>query len=511
MSTASAWSVALNGLEGAMVEVEVAEGGGLPRTVLVGLPDAALSQAKERVRAAVTGAGLPWPNGLVTINLSPANLPKTGTHYDLAIATAALAAIEKVPVEAARNHVCLGELGLDGRLRRVPGILPAVLAAVRSGFDKVIVPASQEAEASLVPGVTVWAVGHLRDLVAVLNGEPPLGGWELPVEEDTNPGQRPPLDFRDVRGHLDGRWVMEVAAAGRHHVFLHGAPGVGKTMLAARLTSILPCLDGEEAVEVSALHSLAGMDLSGGLLIEPPYADPHHSSSPASIIGGGARLVRPGSISLAHRGVLFLDEAPEFGARILDALRTPLESGWITIGRAAVQVRYPARFQLVLAANPCPCGFHGVTGRECRCSPTAVRRYQERLSGPIMDRIDIRHHMLPQHRSFLGDAEDQPESSADIAARVLQARDRQSRRLSGTPWRTNGEVAGPWLRSQLPLPRDVSPLERALNRGLISTRGVDKVLRLAWTITDLAEEDQISASSLRVAMQLRQGTLQEAA
>ena len=190
MSTASAWSVALNGLEGAMVEVEVAEGGGLPRTVLVGLPDAALSQAKERVRAAVTGAGLPWPNGLVTINLSPANLPKTGTHYDLAIATAALAAIEKVPVEAARNHVCLGELGLDGRLRRVPGILPAVLAAVRSGFDKVIVPASQEAEASLVPGVTVWAVGHLKDLVAVLNGEPPLGGWELPVEEDTGNGPR---------------------------------------------------------------------------------------------------------------------------------------------------------------------------------------------------------------------------------------------------------------------------------------------------------------------------------
>lgn len=282
-------------------------------------------------------------------------------------------------------------------------------------------------------------------------------------------------------------------------------------MLAARLTSILPCLDGEEAVEVSALHSLAGMDLSGGLLIEPPYADPHHSSSPASIIGGGARLVRPGSISLAHRGVLFLDEAPEFGARILDALRTPLESGWITIGRAAVQVRYPARFQLVLAANPCPCGFHGVTGRECRCSPTAVRRYQERLSGPIMDRIDIRHHMLPQHRSFLGGAQEQPESSAGIAARVLEARERQAMRLRDTPWRTNGEVSGPWLRSHLPLPEDLSPLERALNRGLLSARGVDKVLRLAWSVTDLAGEDRISAASLRVAMQLRQGAFQEAA
>jgi len=345
----------------------------------------------------------------------------------------------------------------------------------------------------------------------VPNGDPPLGGWEAPAEEDASPGQRPTLDFRDVRGHLDGRWAMEVAAAGRHHVFLHGAPGVGKTMLAARLTSILPSLDGEEAVEVSALHSLAGMDLSQGLLTEPPYVDPHHSSSPASIIGGGVRLVRPGSISLAHRGVLFLDEAPEFGARILDALRTPLESGWVTIGRAAIQVRYPARFQLVLAANPCPCGFHGVAGRECRCSSTAVRRYQERLSGPVMDRIDIRHHMLPQSRSFLESALEQSESSVEIAARVLQARDRQAQRLRNTPWRTNGEVAGPWLRSQLPLPKDLTPLERALNRGLLSARGVDKVLRLAWTIADLAEEDQISAASLRVAMQLRQGAFQEAA
>ena len=263
-----------------MVEVEVAEGGGLPRTVLVGLPDAALSQAKERVRAAVTGAGLPWPNGLVTINLSPANLPKTGTHYDLAIATAALAAIEKVPVEAARNHVCLGELGLDGRLRRVPGILPAVLAAVRSGFDKVIVPASQEAEASLVPGVTVWAVGHLRDLVAVLNGEPPLGGWEPPVEEDTNPGQRAPLDFRDVRGHLDGRWVMEVAAAGRHHVFLHGALGSGNH--ASRAADQHPALSRRRGSGRGLGPALACRDGS------------QRGSADRTAIRGSAPLVLPG-------------------------------------------------------------------------------------------------------------------------------------------------------------------------------------------------------------------------
>ena len=304
---------------------------------------------------------------------------------------------------------------------------------------------------------------------------------------------------------------MEVAAAGRHHVFLHGAPGVGKTMLASRLPGILPPLDGDEAVEVSALHSLAGEDLSSGLLLRPPYADPHHSSTAAAIIGGGARMVRPGAISLAHRGVLFLDEAPEFGARVLDSLRTPLESGWVTIGRASGQVRYPASFQLVLAANPCPCGFSGVNGKECTCAPLTVRRYQERLSGPVMDRIDIRHHMLPVRQSLVVTPGSSPESSSSIADRVAEARARQRRRLTGTPWRTNGEVPGPHLRRELPLPVEISPLEKALARGQLSARGVDKVLRLAWTVADLAEEDRISINSLRIAMSMRLGTLGRAA
>lgn len=501
--TVSAWSVALSGLEGNMVEVEAATGGGIPKVCIVGLPDAALNEARDRVRAAVGGSGLPFPNQRLTINLSPAGIPKNGTHYDLAIAVATLAIGEVVTAEAARRFVCLGELGLNGRVRRVRGILPALLTAARAGFERAIVPAGQGGEASLVPGLAIHPARNLADVVAVLKGEP-AGFEEAPAGPADPDGA--PADLADVHGHADGRWALEVAAAGRHHLFLFGSAGVGKTMLASRLPGILPDLAGEEAIEVSALHSLAGHDIGGELLLRPPYADPHHNATIASIVGGG-KEVRPGAISLAHRGVLFLDEAPEFGTRVLDALRTPLESGWILIARANQQVRYPARFQLVLAANPCPCGNAGVAGKECRCDPMRVRRYQERLSGPILDRIDISHQMLPLRHSFLGSVPDAPEASAVVAARVLAARARQAARLRDTPWSTNGEVPGPFLRKRLPLPVDTSVLDHALARGVLSSRGVDKVLRLAWTIADLAGRDRMTAADVRVAMQMRQGEL----
>lgn len=505
MRIASAWSVALSGLEGAVVQVEVATGSGLPKITLVGLPDSALSQARERVRAAICGAGYTFPPQILTINLAPANLPKNGSHYDLAIAAAILAAMEEVPADRVNATMFFGELGLDGRVRRVRGILPAMLAASRAGFERVIVPRGQAREAALVPGVTIWPVGHLHDVVNVLHGRPVT----LPPDEvpDAPDEVREPPDFADVQGHSDGKWAMEVAAAGRHHVYLHGAPGVGKTMLASRLPSILPDLGHEDAIEVSALHSLAGRELESGLVVRPPYSDPHHSSTMAALVGGGAREIRPGSISLAHRGVLFLDEAPEFGSRTLDALRTPMENGWVTIGRVSQQVRYPARFQLVLAANPCPCGMSGVVGKECSCAAMAVRRYRERLSGPILDRIDIRHHMLPLTRAFLADSDIPPERSAAVLARVIEARGRQLNRLRDTPWRTNGEVPGSYLRKKLPLPEDLGPLERGLSKGTLSARGVDRVLRLAWTLADLEGEDRISTISLRVAMLMRQGEL----
>ncbi|HVK45880.1 MAG TPA: YifB family Mg chelatase-like AAA ATPase [Micropruina sp.] len=504
MSTARAFSVALVGVEGAIVEVEAAIGGGLPRMVIVGLADAALGEARERCRAAVHSQGLGWPAQLVTVNLSPATLPKAGSHFDLAIVTSVCAAAQRFDAAVLEHMVLLGELGLDGRVRPVRGLLPALLAAVSAGFTTAVVPADQVGEAHLVDGLTVWGVRDLLDLVAVLTGNPPA---QLdPVA--TEPAEPLPdaKNLIDVAGQLEAKWALEVAAAGRHHLFLHGPPGVGKTLLAERLPGILPDLDQSESMEVSAIHSLVGLPLDG-LLRRPPYADPHHSASLASIVGGGARMAMPGSISRAHRGVLFLDEAPEFPPRTLEALRVPLESGRVVLGRAMVHAVYPASFQLVLAANPCPCGNAGTRGGECRCAPMAVRRYAERISGPILDRVDIHQHLTPMSRTYLKAAQTSGEESAVVAARVAEARGRQLHRLSPNGWRTNGEVPGPALRRLLPLPRGIDLLDEAVSRGRLSARGVDKVIRLSWTIADLAGLDRPNRDQLHIALAMRRGEL----
>lgn len=506
MAMARCFSVALVGLEGRLVEVEAAIGGGLPRTVLVGLPDTALYEARDRCRAAVASSGLRWPDSLVTINLSPASLPKGGSHYDLAIVAAVLTADRAVRGLRLDDTVFVGEVGLDGRVHAVRGVLPAVLAAVGHGRHRAVVPADVAAEARLVSGLEVVPVATLSQVVAVLNGEPiPELPTPAAAERPAEPGR--PKDLLEVAGQLEARWALEVAAAGRHHLHLTGPPGVGKTLLAERLPGILPELTAAEALEVSAIHSLAGIGIDG-LVRRSPFAAPHHSASMASIIGGGPRLARPGLISVAHRGVLFLDEAPEFPARVLDALRTPLESGAVTIGRSEVQARFPADFQLVLASNPCPCGWYSIPGGACVCAPMSVRRYLERLSGPIRDRIDITQRLVPMRKSYLRQALRTAEASSVVADRVRGARDRQARRLRGTGWSTNAEVRGSHLRSRLPLPDGLDQLDQAVAQGRLSPRGVDRVLRLAWTVADLAGRDRPSAGDLRTALSMRRGGLQ---
>ncbi len=494
-------SCAMIGLEGLLVEVEVDIAHGLPAFTVVGLGDAAVQESRDRVRAAVRNSGFTFPMKRLTVNLAPADIRKAGPAYDLPIAIGLLLASDQAGGDL-EGTIFIGELGLDGRLRHIDGVLPMVAVARSRGIKTVFVPCEDAPEAALVEGLQIFPIQTLADLARHLAGERPLQPYLSNVRFDEQTIEYP-IDFQHVRGQEHVKRALEVGAAGGHNLLMTGSPGSGKTLMARALVSILPPMGLEEAIEVTKIYSVGGqLPRDVPLIRQRPFCAPHHTTSLAGLVGGGGNRIKPGMISLSHRGVLFLDELPEFGPK-LEVLRQPLEDRVVTLSRASGSITYPASIMLVAAQNPCMCGWHGDPERTCTCTPSAVTRYQKRVSGPLIDRIDI-HVDVPRVQYEKISSERPGEPSTAIRGRVCAARERQSHRFRGTRVITNADMGPAEVREFCQLDGAGQRLMQAAMRQLqLSARGYHRVLKLSRTIADLAASEQIGPAHLAEALQYR--------